>query len=139
MSQNLQRIVKSLRSGIKVKSLYGILKVPNPLGSTLIFHKNQYNTGYVTLQAQTNLIQGRITEKEIDLICDKAHRLSLIYLEKVLLNSSKVFGNLISFFSILLIPLPFLMFSVSGLLGLLFGILIYASWLYVLYILECLW
>ena len=139
MNTNLQRIVRSLKSGVKVKTLHGIIKVPNPLSSTLIFHKNQLNTGYVTLQAQTNLVRGKISEQEIDLICDKTHQLSRVRFEKFFFKLSKFFANLVSFFSILLIPVPLITLSLYRGIGLVWGILIYGVVLYAFFLLEGLW
>lgn len=73
----IERLVRSIALGIRTMNpIFGEVKVPNPTADMLVFHKAQKGNSYVTLQAQTSLINGIISEKEVDWICQKVAELS---------------------------------------------------------------
>lgn len=90
-------------------TLFSEVKVPNPTADMLIFHRAQKGNSYVTLQAQTTLIDGLITEKEIEWICDKVAEISEL--------REKACQLLITFLSCMIVTSSVLFIFIPLLLG----------------------
>lgn len=132
----LENLVRSLSLGIRTMTvLHDEIKVPNPTLNMLVFHKSQKENYFVTLQAQTSLIEGIITEHEIDWICEILANISKI--------KEKCFSCLKTFcectvitISIVLVVMPLIAGTVYGIEGLAVGFLLYFALILFFYLLK---
>lgn len=67
---HLRRFSESLRRHVKVKSYFGTIPVPVGGHSTLVFHLSNKKDHYILLNAQTELLDGRITYGQIKEVAD---------------------------------------------------------------------
>ena len=65
-AEQIRRLVESIRRWVKLKTNFGLIPMPVGDNTTLVFHMNRKETGYILLNAQTSLIQGRIEFEEIE-------------------------------------------------------------------------
>lgn len=64
----MRRLAESIRRHTKVRTHFGTVGIPTGTHSALVFHMNVKQTGYVLLNAQTNLIEGKIDYEQIQSI-----------------------------------------------------------------------
>jgi len=121
----MRRLVQELRFGIKVSTLYGLTTIPSPSANTLIFHRDQTRKRFITLQAQTNLIEGVISEEEIKNILDVVAENAMIPSEVCLINTYKYMKYILLFFAILMLPLPMIIAGFAGGIGLIIATVVY--------------
>lgn len=134
----MERLIQSLREGIRTMDLlFNEVKVPNPTANTLIFHKSQKDNFYVTLQSQTPLLDGLISENEIDWICEIIANLNKI--------NEKCFGKCLTFLdctiltvTLVLILLPLVLGVVYGVPGFFVGLVFYITVVIILYFVKTL-
>ena len=67
-TEQIRRLVESIRRWVKLKTNFGLIPMPVGDSTTLVFHMNKKETGYILLNAQTDMIQGRIEYEEIEQI-----------------------------------------------------------------------
>lgn len=136
MRRQAENVLKGLKKGVKVNTPYGITRIPIPTASSLIFHKTKRGDDYVHLQAQTNLIEGKITFDEVKFICKKSAEITKIPYESLLISGEKTLTNLSVFFGIMLLPFPLIMGHVGGLTGFILAVVGYVGFLLLLLFLK---
>lgn len=139
MRRNVDSIVKGLRKGVKVNTNYGITRVPLPTASSMVFHKTKKEDTYVILQAQSELLKGKITYEEVDLICRKSAEIVKISHEKFIITLGRALLNITLFFGVMMIPVPLIIANTSGLLGFLIATFLYILILVLLNFLRLMW
>ena len=108
---NIHTLIQSLQYGIKVNTNFGVLSVPSPKVGVLYFHKRIRKNRYVTLQANTNLINDKITKKEIETISNKIGEVGHLKTESCIVAISKYSFLFIFLTAFILFPVPFIMAS----------------------------
>ena len=125
MRRNIANLIKSLKTGVKVNSIYGVQKVPNPTTSMLVFHKALRGNKYITLQADTSLLDNLIPRDELELIISKIAAEGKVTFEQGLHTLGEFMNNISSFLIIVLLPMPLVFGNIMGDIGILLGLLIY--------------
>lgn len=69
-AEMLRRVSEQLRRSIPLKTKVGDIRIPVGGHRQLIFHLDNYEKSYITLNAQTHLLEGRIGYNEIRMIVD---------------------------------------------------------------------
>lgn len=129
----LERLIRSLSLGVRTMTiLHDEVKVPNPTLNTLIFHKSQKGNYYVTLQAQTELLNGILTYKEVDAICNFLAKLSEMN-EKCYSNFRWFFDCALITSSVVVTIIPLILGTIYGAWAFLVGFLIYFVVMIILY------
>lgn len=126
MSAEVRSLIKSLKYGIKVNTIFGITKIPSPTASMMIFHKDVSRKNYITLQCQTDLIKGLITEAEIENICAVVGQECSVSSDKCLISIYKYTQYILIAAAIILLPLPLIMTQYLGLIGIIASVLFYS-------------
>jgi hypothetical protein len=72
---HLRRFIESLRRHVKVKSYFGTVPIPVGGHSTLIFHLNNKKDHYILLNAQTQLLDGKITYDQVKAVAEEVCRI----------------------------------------------------------------
>lgn len=127
MRRSVENIVKGLQKGIKVSTVHGITRVPIPTASTLIFHRTKDEDGFVTLQAQTSILDDKITYEQVKQICDFSSNIIKINHEKFFIVTGKALSTIAVFFGVMMIPAPLIAASSAGLGGFIISIIIYLA------------
>jgi hypothetical protein len=125
MRRNIGNLIKSLKSGVKVNTTYGVQKVPNPTASMLVFHKSHKGERYITLQAETSLLDNIMTTQEVELITTHIARQSCIKFEEAINSLGKYLDSAASMLVIILLPLPLIFANLYEEEGILYGIMLY--------------
>ncbi len=68
-------MTESIRRYVKLNTGFGVIPVPVGHNNMLVFHMNVKESGYILLNAQTKLIEGRIDYDEIKMITDEVARI----------------------------------------------------------------
>lgn len=67
----LRRFTESLRRHVKVKSFFGTVPIPVGGHSTLIFHLSNKKDHYILLNAQTEMLDGRISYNQVKAVAEQ--------------------------------------------------------------------
>ena len=68
MRRNISNLIKSLKTGVKVNTLYGVQKVPNPTASMMVFHRALKDERFILLQAESSILDGLMSMEELKII-----------------------------------------------------------------------
>ena len=118
----LESLLQSLQYGVKISSMFGITKIPSPTPNMLIFQRDITQISFITLQAQTSLINDLITRKEIDNICRTVGDNTYSRMDRPLYTAFKYTKLLVFLVAAALLPLPIIALDNMGFV---YGIIIF--------------
>ena len=121
----IERVLQTLRKGVRSKTTYFDITVPNPKPNTLVFHQATYFDGFVTLQAETKILDGRITIEQVERIFETLTKVVKIENNR---NSARIRGFVNIFFiifGVLCLGLPVVLFFPFDTIGVIIGIVVY--------------
>ena len=127
--KRMNRFRRLLRLGIRSMSPYGDITVPNPTPSVIIFHKNQKNDDFITLQAQTRLLDGSITSREVDNICQKVAEFGFIKHERCRRESIEFLDCVVLSSILFVLMIPLMLSVIIGTYGFFIGVIIYSIYI----------
>lgn len=70
-AEYIRRITESIRRYVKINTGFGLIPVPVGHNHMLVFHMNNTQTGYILLNAQTKLLEGRIDYEDVKQIAEE--------------------------------------------------------------------
>ena len=127
LNRQIERVLRTLKKGTRARTPYFDITVPNPKPNTLVFHRTTYSNGFVTLQAETKILDRRLSPKEVKHIFATLAKIVEINNQRSCARLRR-FNNVFLFvFAMIFWPFPICLFFPFGVFGLAIGVIVYLS------------